>query len=216
MNEFKVGDKVTDKSSPRRGVGTVLGGDKGHYRVRFNNFKGYDDSEGQDFHLVSTSDLKAVEKAGEVTKFEEPEPINAKEYFKVTAEHLGLTPGMVVEGLKRMAWVGEKITDLRAAEKDEDVTKFGGVHYEQTTVAPTDHRDMPRRGPKVPGSGSHINPTHYDFPGGVQVIDITKHLDFLTGNVVKYVCRAGRKDDRMTDLLKAKQYLDWLIEKEAE
>ena len=59
-----------------------------------------------------------------------------------------------------------------------------------------------------------VNPSHYDFPGGVQVIDITKHLDFLAGNVVKYVCRAGRKGDRMTDLLKAKQYLDWLIEKE--
>lgn len=59
-----------------------------------------------------------------------------------------------------------------------------------------------------------VNPSHYDFPGGVQVIDITKHLDFLAGNVVKYVCRSGRKGDRMTDLLKAKQYLEWLIEKE--
>lgn len=59
-----------------------------------------------------------------------------------------------------------------------------------------------------------VNPTHYDFPGGVQVIDITKHLDFLTGNVVKYVSRAGRKGDRLTDLLKAKKYLDWAIEKE--
>lgn len=59
-----------------------------------------------------------------------------------------------------------------------------------------------------------VSPNHYDFPGGVQVIDITKHLDFLTGNVVKYVCRAGRKGDRLTDLLKAKKYLDWAIEKE--
>lgn len=59
-----------------------------------------------------------------------------------------------------------------------------------------------------------VNPSHYDFPGGVQVIDITKHLDFLAGNVVKYVCRAGRKGDKLTDLRKAKQYLDWLIERE--
>lgn len=61
---------------------------------------------------------------------------------------------------------------------------------------------------------SETDPNHYDFPGGVQVIDITKHLDFLGGNVVKYVCRAGRKGDKMTDLLKAKRYLDWMIEKE--
>lgn len=65
-----------------------------------------------------------------------------------------------------------------------------------------------------PNGATDVNPSHYDFPGGVQVIDITKHLDFLAGNVVKYVCRAGRKGDRMTDLLKAKQYLEWLIEKE--
>ena len=62
---------------------------------------------------------------------------------------------------------------------------------------------------------SAVNPDHYDFPGGVQVIDITKHLDFLAGNVVKYVCRAGRKGDKVTDLLKAKQYLEWLIERES-
>lgn len=59
-----------------------------------------------------------------------------------------------------------------------------------------------------------VNPQHYQFPGGVQVIDITKHLDFLTGNVVKYVARAGRKGERLEDLLKAKQYLDWAIEEE--
>lgn len=57
-----------------------------------------------------------------------------------------------------------------------------------------------------------VNPSHYDFPGGVQVIDITKHLDFLRGNAVKYLCRAGRKGDELTDLQKARQYIDWAIE----
>lgn len=58
-----------------------------------------------------------------------------------------------------------------------------------------------------------VSPDHYQFPGGAQVIDITKHLGFLAGNVVKYVARADRKGG-LTDLLKARQYLDWLIEKE--
>ena len=66
-----------------------------------------------------------------------------------------------------------------------------------------------------PEGTTDVNPPHYDFPGGIQVIDITKHLDFLAGNVVKYVCRAGRKGDKVTDLLKAKQYLEWLIERES-
>ncbi len=61
------------------------------------------------------------------------------------------------------------------------------------------------------------DPKHYQFPGGTQVIDITQHLGFLGGNVVKYVSRAGRKDGEspMDDLLKAQWYLNRLIEKES-
>lgn len=54
-----------------------------------------------------------------------------------------------------------------------------------------------------------INPAHYKrFP--VEVIQITEHLDFCLGNVVKYVCRAGHKPgaDVLTDLRKARWYLD--------
>lgn len=64
------------------------------------------------------------------------------------------------------------------------------------------------------GRGSTSDPTspaHYDFDG-VQVIDITRHLSFPLGNVVKYVTRAGRKGDALEDLLKARKYLDWAIE----
>lgn len=56
------------------------------------------------------------------------------------------------------------------------------------------------------------SPDHYRFPGGAQVIDITKHLGFLEGNIIKYVARAGRKGDRKEDLLKAKKYLEWALE----
>lgn len=38
-------------------------------------------------------------------------------------------------------------------------------------------------------------------------------LNFYLGNVVKYISRAGRKGDGLTDLLKAKQYLEWEIER---
>lgn len=59
------------------------------------------------------------------------------------------------------------------------------------------------------------SPSHYQF-GAAQVIDITRHLDFCLGNVVKYACRAGRKggESPMDDLLKAQQYLKWAIENE--
>ncbi len=51
-------------------------------------------------------------------------------------------------------------------------------------------------------------PSHYTaFP--IEVIELTEHLNFCRGNVVKYVCRAGRKDeaDELTDLRKALWYL---------
>lgn len=38
-------------------------------------------------------------------------------------------------------------------------------------------------------------------------------LGFYLGNTVKYIARAGRKNDRLEDLRKAKQYLEWEIEK---
>lgn len=38
-------------------------------------------------------------------------------------------------------------------------------------------------------------------------------LNFNLGNVLKYISRAGRKDDILVDLKKARQYLDFEITK---
>lgn len=38
-------------------------------------------------------------------------------------------------------------------------------------------------------------------------------LNFNLGNTVKYISRAGRKGDKLTDLKKAAQYLQWEIER---
>lgn len=61
-----------------------------------------------------------------------------------------------------------------------------------------------------------VSPSHYQLPGGFQVIDLTKHLGFCEGNVVKYVARAGNKDgeSRLDDLRKAKYYLDLAVRDE--
>ena len=54
-----------------------------------------------------------------------------------------------------------------------------------------------------------IVPRHYDNKKGYDVIDISKHynLNFNRGNVVKYICRAGKKDNELQDLKKALDYL---------
>ena len=61
------------------------------------------------------------------------------------------------------------------------------------------------------------HPPHYaeGWSNGAEVIDLTEHLSFCAGNVVKYVCRAGRKDpDKyVEDLEKARWYFDREIER---
>lgn len=61
------------------------------------------------------------------------------------------------------------------------------------------------------------HPSHYadGWSNGAEVIDLAEHLSFCAGNVVKYVCRAGRKDPdkHVEDLEKARWYLDREIER---
>ena len=58
-----------------------------------------------------------------------------------------------------------------------------------------------------------INPEHYRFPNGIQVIDLIKYLPCCEANVVKYCTRAGRKESesRIDDLRKAQYYLNIMI-----
>jgi hypothetical protein len=56
--------------------------------------------------------------------------------------------------------------------------------------------------------------THYkSHPSGIEAIEITQYESFLRGNIIKYVLRAPYKGDELNDLLKAKEYLEWEIER---
>lgn len=72
----------------------------------------------------------------------------------------------------------------------------------------------------VENSDSVSRPSYYanGWSNGSEVIDLTEHLSFCAGNVVKYVCRAGRKDPdkHVEDLEKARWYLDREIERVTE
>lgn len=56
------------------------------------------------------------------------------------------------------------------------------------------------------------SPPHYTR-GQIEVWDFIadQGLDYFTGNVMKYICRAGFKGERLEDLRKAKAYIDKLI-----
>lgn len=60
------------------------------------------------------------------------------------------------------------------------------------------------------------HPPHYTF-GKIEVLDAIEDwgLDYHSGNIVKYLTRAGRKTpDRLSDLKKAQFYLNRLVELE--
>lgn len=55
------------------------------------------------------------------------------------------------------------------------------------------------------------HPKHYmSHPSGIEVIEITRHMNFNLGNVIKYILRAGHKDKNkiIEDLKKAQWYLN--------
>jgi hypothetical protein len=60
-------------------------------------------------------------------------------------------------------------------------------------------------------SVTKYDPKHYQR-GRIQVWDfiVDQQLDFLAGNVIKYICRAGHKDQEseIDDWLKVKAYVD--------
>ncbi|MGW1673270.1 DUF3310 domain-containing protein [Streptomyces sp. NPDC002324] len=61
------------------------------------------------------------------------------------------------------------------------------------------------------GQADSVNhPAHYTWlPNGLEVIDLTEHMNFNRGNAVKYIARAGRKSKttELEDLKKAAWYI---------
>ena len=58
------------------------------------------------------------------------------------------------------------------------------------------------------------HPPHYTaHPSSVECIEITEHMNFCLGNAIKYIWRAGLKNDDIEDLEKAIFYLKREIER---
>ena len=58
------------------------------------------------------------------------------------------------------------------------------------------------------------HPAHYtSHPSGVEAIQVTRWMNFNLGNAVKYIWRAGLKNDAIEDLRKAEFYIKDEIER---
>ena len=79
---------------------------------------------------------------------------------------------------------------LREVQKELDAYGTKPVFIQPVTDDPVNH------------------PSHYcSHPSGVEAIEIAEHMSYNLGNVVKYLFRAGLKDDAITDLKKAEFYI---------
>lgn len=63
------------------------------------------------------------------------------------------------------------------------------------------------------GSDPVQSPSHYDLPGGIQVIDLIRGESFLRGNALKYIFRAPHKGNELEDMKKSREYINWEIER---
>lgn len=77
-----------------------------------------------------------------------------------------------------------------------------------------DHTDCNGKVRRVMAHDAVSVPQHYNsHPSGVECIEITKHMNYCLGNVIKYVWRAGLKGEAIEDLEKAATYLRYEIER---
>lgn len=60
------------------------------------------------------------------------------------------------------------------------------------------------------------SPHYTTHPSGIECIDVVEWMNFCLGNVIKYVWRAGLKNDEIEDLKKAAWYLNREIERRSQ
>ena len=58
------------------------------------------------------------------------------------------------------------------------------------------------------------HPEHYtNIVPGIECIEVTQHFNFNRGNAIKYLWRAGSKNNEIEDLKKAIQYIEFEIKR---
>ena len=134
------------------------------------------------------------------------------EYWVYTTEEIGsvvFTPGsrMIAYPVGQPYAICDKSEYEYELKDNTIVIEERAGRFKSTTLG----------GGRTESSDNVSHPSHYadGWSNGAEVIDLTEHLSFCAGNVVKYVCRAGRKDTdkHVEDLEKARWYLDREIDR---
>lgn len=110
--------------------------------------------------------------------------------------------------------VGTVVPDpeWRNGAPDHVSVRFDGYNGYNDSDGPDSHGPEVRDLTLVSESDA-TKPNYYEFPGGVQPLDLSQHLTHAGGSALDYIARACRADgvfksDRIEDLEKAKVWID--------
>ena len=107
---------------------------------------------------------------------------------------------------------GETCIDAGYKELRTGLTPDPSVVRSAKTWLVENYPETYRESAKNPDNIEH--PAHYaDTVPGLECIQITQHFNFNRGNAIKYIWRAGHKNDEIEDLKKAIKYLNFEIER---
>lgn len=97
---------------------------------------------------------------------------------------------------------------------------YSAVNWQNSLIERPAVKNSDKQKTEIKNAANTMHPKHYtDTPFGLEVIEITKHYDFCTGNALKYIFRHGKKvydglsvkDSAIKDLRKAIQNLEFRI-----
>lgn len=165
--------------------------------------------------------MRKISKAVKIAKYMQENPVatvkDVAEKFKVTTQYVYNTRHKLAKQRRENA-VTLTAHQVALAQKmgittEQYARHLAALDKPKIRLTGTVDQQMPKFQPK----DDPVNhPAHYT-DGGIETIDFieAKRLGYHLGNVVKYICRAGKKGTNMglQDLQKARWYLDRAIEK---
>ena len=153
------------------------------------------------------------------------ELVTPKMRFEVGDEVYDASP--VKYGLGRIVglWKGNYRIRFYRAESNGQYSSQGDAHIRKEDEVTQDcteqdclcrDKEMASGGYEPPTSPNAVDPDHYKFPNGAEVIQISQWLTANSAQAMQYITRSSRidgknKGDTLEDLEKAKVFIDFEI-----
>lgn len=147
--------------------------------------------------------------------------MNSEQVFKyksgdrVLIISCGYEPGIIrrkwLEGDEKRYEVQLRNCWSSISRPEEDLDYPAPCHYTASLPFPrrnTLNADVPRKEAVSP----HYETAHQPIETMQANMTPEEFVGFLKGNIIKYACRCGRKDDPKKEAAKIKQYADWLVD----